>query len=229
MHKNQPAFTLIELSIVLVIIGLIVGGVLVGQDLIAASKQRQVISKLGDLTTFVNAFKLKYNCLPGDCKNASTFGLGANGNGDKIITGPSEDFNSIVHLNSAGYIASATGSEYLPDLCGQFSLFHSDQSLVNLIAVPSGSLTASRYLYAHCGIGTNRGGSIDYCNGLYNIDSKTDDEVPHTGRTLTYPIIIGGSAVTICVNGIGPASTYNYDAIPEGANLAGHQLMYRIQ
>ena len=40
-RNNQAGFTLIELSIVLVIIGLIVGGVLVGQDLIAAAQTRR--------------------------------------------------------------------------------------------------------------------------------------------------------------------------------------------
>lgn len=98
--SDKSAFTLIELSIVLVIIGLIVGGVLVGQDLITAARVRKDISTIEELNVAVNTFLGKYDCLPGDCANFSTFfataaagayngfGKGAgNGNGDGLITG----------------------------------------------------------------------------------------------------------------------------------------------
>ncbi|MCE2927958.1 MAG: prepilin-type N-terminal cleavage/methylation domain-containing protein [Rickettsiales bacterium] len=64
--KHQRGFTLIELSIVLVIIGLVAGGVLVGRDLIKASEIRATISQKIRYDTAVNTFKLKYNGLPGD-------------------------------------------------------------------------------------------------------------------------------------------------------------------
>ncbi len=64
--KAQRGFTLIELSIVLVIIGLIVGGVLVGQDLIRAAEVRATISQIEKYNTAVNTFRGKYNALPGD-------------------------------------------------------------------------------------------------------------------------------------------------------------------
>jgi prepilin-type N-terminal cleavage/methylation domain-containing protein len=75
MQRLQRAggFTLIELSIVLVIIGLIVGGVLVGQDLIRAAEVRSVLSDIEKFNTAVNTFHGKYNCLPGDCANATNF------------------------------------------------------------------------------------------------------------------------------------------------------------
>lgn len=74
MHnRNTSGFTLIELSIVLVIIGLIVGGVLVGRDMIKAAALRQLGSQIESYNTAVQVFISKYNCLPGDCANGTEF------------------------------------------------------------------------------------------------------------------------------------------------------------
>jgi prepilin-type N-terminal cleavage/methylation domain-containing protein len=73
MRRYSHGFTLIELSIVLVIIGLIVGGILVGQDLIRAASVRAQISQLEQVQVAVNTFRVKYNDLPGDL-NDSTAG-----------------------------------------------------------------------------------------------------------------------------------------------------------
>lgn len=76
-HKYSSGFTLIEISIVLVIIGLIVGGVLVGQNLISATAVRAQISQIEKYNTAVNTFRGKYGYLPGDIKDpdASNFGF----------------------------------------------------------------------------------------------------------------------------------------------------------
>ena len=66
-------FTLVELSIVLVILGLLVGGVLTGQSLIRASELRSITTQYSSYITAVNAFKDKYFALPGDMANATTF------------------------------------------------------------------------------------------------------------------------------------------------------------
>jgi prepilin-type N-terminal cleavage/methylation domain-containing protein len=71
------AFTLIELSIVLVIIGLVVGGVLVGQDLIRAAYLRAQIAQIDQYNQAVNTFYAKYQALPGDMNvpTATQFGF----------------------------------------------------------------------------------------------------------------------------------------------------------
>jgi prepilin-type N-terminal cleavage/methylation domain-containing protein len=94
MQRNS-GFTLIELSIVLVIIGLLAGGVLVGQTLIKAAAIRSTLSQFDQFNTAANTFRLKYNCLPGDCATATSKGMGlmngacnsggSNGDGNKII------------------------------------------------------------------------------------------------------------------------------------------------
>ncbi len=97
MYKlsTSRGFTLIELSIVLVIIGLIVGGVLVGQSLIVAAGMRAQISQIEKYNTAANTFRGKYGYLPGDIKDpdASRFGFSARGgwpgegDGNGIIEG----------------------------------------------------------------------------------------------------------------------------------------------
>jgi prepilin-type N-terminal cleavage/methylation domain-containing protein len=72
VNKNLSGFTLIELSIVLVIIGLIIGGVLVGQDMISAAQLRQSISQIGQYNSAVNTFRAKYNAIPGDITGTAT-------------------------------------------------------------------------------------------------------------------------------------------------------------
>lgn len=62
-------FTLIELSIVLVIIGLIVGGVLMGRDLIQAAQIRSAVSEYETYNTAANTFRVKFGELPGDILN----------------------------------------------------------------------------------------------------------------------------------------------------------------
>ena len=86
-QRTCLGFTLIELSIVLVIIGLIIGGILVGKDLIVAAANRAYISQLEKYNTATNAFKLKYGCLPGDCAIATKIGLQDDGDGNGYVSG----------------------------------------------------------------------------------------------------------------------------------------------
>jgi|ERR1700691_2463994 len=95
-------FTLIELSIVLVIIGLIVGGVLVGVNLIRAAEVRATIAQIEKYQTAVNTFYGKYQALPGDIAAADATSFGfipagrsggfGNGNNDGMITGQHPDW-----------------------------------------------------------------------------------------------------------------------------------------
>ena len=69
----RGGFTLVELSVVLVILGLLSGGVLVGRDLIRAAELRAVLTERAAFQTAVATFELTYNCLPGDCQTATQF------------------------------------------------------------------------------------------------------------------------------------------------------------
>ena len=71
--QSQSGFTLVELAIVLVIIGLLVGGVLAGQDLIKAAKLQNAVQALSDVNTSATTFMTKYGQLPGDFSQGNTF------------------------------------------------------------------------------------------------------------------------------------------------------------
>src|SRR5476649_2583779 len=77
--KSHSGFTLVELSIVLVIIGLLIGGILVAQSMIGTSRIVAVAAQIQQFDAGVESFKAKYNALPGD---AQQFG----GNGDGLVT-----------------------------------------------------------------------------------------------------------------------------------------------
>ncbi len=75
--RAQRGFTLVELSIVLVVIGLLIGGILVGQSLIQSAALNNTVKQIGQFDAGVIAFKEKYNGLPGDSLYFGGTGEGA--------------------------------------------------------------------------------------------------------------------------------------------------------
>ncbi len=77
MKKQQTGFTLIELAIVLVIIGLLLGGVLKGQELINSAKVKNMASDFKNIQVYIYGYQDKYRALPGDDRLADTHVTGA--------------------------------------------------------------------------------------------------------------------------------------------------------
>jgi prepilin-type N-terminal cleavage/methylation domain-containing protein len=87
MTAPRNGFSLVELSIVLVILGLLTGGILGGQELIRAAELRSVTKDMNKFQTAINTFRDKYMMLPGDMNNAVQF-WGAQAGGTATGTDP---------------------------------------------------------------------------------------------------------------------------------------------
>lgn len=88
MKQKQTGFSLIELAIVLVIIGLLLGGVLKGQELINSAKAKSMIADFKNAQIFIYGYLDRYRALPGDDAGASSHvSGGTNGDGDGVIEG----------------------------------------------------------------------------------------------------------------------------------------------
>lgn len=125
MKKSQSGFTLVEIAIVLVIVGLLLGAVLKGQELIFNTRVKSTFNMSRELTAAVSAYQDRYRALPGDDGQAATrFPSAAvvptNGNSNGLInwaTNPcaagvqaGENCQAFYHLRLGGFI-SGNGSE----------------------------------------------------------------------------------------------------------------------
>jgi len=112
--RKQNGFTLIEIAIVLVIIGLLLGGVLKGQELIQSARVRNLISQQDGIKAAYFGFLDRYRALPGDYPgaqaNANIPNMGGatmGGNGDGLIVNigaASEQTLAWMHLSHAGFL-----------------------------------------------------------------------------------------------------------------------------
>lgn len=71
-------FTLVEMSIVMLILALLTGGILIGKDIINAAEVRATVKQVEMFNLAYNTFQLKYGCWAGDCNNASQLGFSGN-------------------------------------------------------------------------------------------------------------------------------------------------------
>lgn len=225
-RQSQGGFTLVELAIVMVIIGLLIGGILKGQELIANAQIASTVSQIKSVDAAMNSFIDKYNGYPGDLRNPGTrlpncgAGTPCNVQGVGGTIG-----NSRIE---GGNVSNAPGAQ---QEAGKMFVQLSAADLVSGLNVNDGavfggifptvragggmwvayanaqlatSLPAGKHYAALAGVNT---GATAVGNGALNaakaaqIDRKLDDGMPNTGSMQ----VIG----TGCVSGSGVTAVYN--------------------
>jgi prepilin-type N-terminal cleavage/methylation domain-containing protein len=89
MKAVQKGFTLVEIAIVLVIIGLLLGGILKGQEMITQAKIKNVVADFSGISAAYYGYQDRYRAIPGDDPNAqSRWGATAfPGDGNGVVAG----------------------------------------------------------------------------------------------------------------------------------------------
>jgi prepilin-type N-terminal cleavage/methylation domain-containing protein len=197
-RNPQKGFTLIEIAIVLVIIGLLLGGILKGQELITSARVRNLIQQQDGIKAAFFGFQDRYRGLPGDYAGAdkNIQGVVTNGNGDGVIkssgTGSSavtEPFLVWEHLSKSGfingnYVYNATaGDMVIPkNPYGQYIGLAYD----NIYAVATGATAADRH--------SLKTGSQIPVEIVAEVDRKTDDGNGISGSFVFSVFTQGGTA-----------------------------------
>jgi prepilin-type N-terminal cleavage/methylation domain-containing protein len=220
MRMHQRGFTLIEIAIVLVIIGLLLGGVLKGQELITSARVRNLISAQDGVKAAFFGFQDRFRAFPGDYSQAtqnitnvlpSSPCNGGNGNGNGVIdaTGGSESVLAWEHLSKSGFI---TGS-YTCETMESLNTTPTNPYNVFLQLVFDG-------VYGQAGTSAQRhnlktGAQIPV-EIIAEVDRKIDDGRPFSG-SFQFSSYRGNAANAPQVGGAAAPSCANTAAAPQGA------------
>ena len=114
MKAQQKGFTLVEIAIVLVIIGLLLGGILKGQEMITQAKIKNVIADFSGISAAYHGYQDRYRAIPGDDINATRW-TGATAGGGNGVVGGAYNSGTVTdesrlwwdHLRRSGFVAGS--------------------------------------------------------------------------------------------------------------------------
>jgi prepilin-type N-terminal cleavage/methylation domain-containing protein len=197
----QTGFTLVEIAIVLVIIGLLLGGILKGQEMITQARIKNVVNDFNGITAAYFAYQDRYRAVPGDDNQAAGRWTAAsfppsgamNGTGDGVISGrymtviadlvanpPSaatgESNNFWWHLRLAGFVSGATS--------GPAAWSQPVNAVGGLVGVQSGSPGINAGAPGLSGLVLCSANVPDKIASA--VDTQVDDQRSSTGQMLGY-------------------------------------------
>ena len=197
--NKQIGFTLIELSIALVIIGLILSMIVIKSGvLVGDTKTTSTITLIKDLSGAVIDFKSRYHYLPGDLPKASddisgvTIGSACDsGNGNGLIDDTTNEIPCVAeHLVLAGFIKGTT--------TGIFSPFDNNQTNPDIFVMSASKSkvnVAATNAFPSSVLNVIEISNIP-CDAAYAIDSKIDNGVTTSGNVRVEPACATSTATT---------------------------------
>lgn len=211
--RDQQGFTLVELAIVMIIIGLLIGGILKGQELITNAAVTATIAQMKGVDSAMTTFRDMYDSLPGDMTAQPATRLpncggvcDVQGNGDRRIAGPpgiaptAEMRASFAQLSAAGLVtgvninmagaANTWGGEFPEAEIGggiTVAYFVGGGALGANLAASRGHYVT---LYNAPGAAAPAPGTTITPNQAARVDAKMDDGDPTAGSV--FPTAPGG-------------------------------------
>ena len=238
MTTARSGFTLIELSIVITIIALLVGGVVAGRTLLKTADNDIIISERTQFANALSGFKEKYKALPGDMSdaydfwgpacgtNTTTLSTGCNGNGDGYIisTAGGENVRAWAHMVYSGMVSGPMnntgtnmGSNNLSLSSTNIMKSRAPDGYWDLTSASGNTLNPTGNVFLRYG-GLYTSGNSDMLFGhpklthgeAWKIDTKIDDGKANFGR-------VQGDNGGDCYD----SGTDYYNIISVGENYAG--------
>jgi prepilin-type N-terminal cleavage/methylation domain-containing protein len=231
MKSKQTGFTLIEIAIVLVIIGLLLGGVLKGQELINSAKVKNLATDFKNIPVYIYGYQDKFRALPGDDAQAQSHVQGAS-NAQTPTTCNNNVAPASGNCTGNGLIDGLWNSTTLTD---EVQLFWQHVRLAGLAPGPTAGVTDYRPTNASGGIigiqsgssqagyfpikdGSNpanpiRGTYIVCSDGILGkfakqLDIQMDDGQTNTGSMMAITSGAAYGSVAVAFSAIDDAGTY---------------------
>ncbi len=197
MPQRQSGFTLIEIAIVLVIIGLLLGGILKGQELINSARVKNLATDFRNIPLFIYGYQDKFRALPGDDAGVVAHVAGtlattpANAQGNGVIDGnwnsstaTDESFLFWQHVRLAGLApgsTTTTAPDYMPT-----------NAAGGTIGIQSGTSVAASSPIRDASTNPIRGAYIICSTGILGkfvkqLDTQMDDGNTATGSVMATP------------------------------------------
>jgi prepilin-type N-terminal cleavage/methylation domain-containing protein len=206
--RRQGGFTLVEIAIVLMIVGLLIGGILRGQELIQSARVRNIIDQKSAIQTAYIGFMDRYRMLPGDLTQAqaNTVGNGALlstvNPGTGIITFGGEGVLFFQNLTAAGFLSCGACMTVAGN--GPGNVTNSPTNVYGDFLeagyVASINVDASGWLDTAAGLNRmilTTGGTIP-SQVLAEVDRKADDGLPGNGQLRFYRLGAATDPVGLC-------------------------------
>ncbi len=230
--RDQKGFTLVELAVVMIIIGLLIGGILKGQELIANAQVASTVTQMKGIDAAMNTFRDSYSATPGDMLTATSRLPGCsattncgNGTGDgriNVLPGAvqgnfgnnAENFQIWRHLSAGDLLGGVDNSNIvafgnaLPQasIGGGFTIgYHPGGVALN--GQPSGPNPRAGHYLALTGTPSvqvgGAGTAVLNASQAARLDRKLDDGVPETGSVIfAEDTSSGASSCDVSVNGV---------------------------